>query len=349
MVVSARSALEQSVEGAGVRRAPGWSVAFLALAVMLAGCSGGSSSKSGPHGQAVRSVLTPPPGQGPPSPGPRGAKPAIPTGAYLGAWVNPTSANGTSLSKSTQIPSFENAIRRHLGIDHHFYKWREDFPGPEAQADVQKGSIPLLSWACGALDTDVAAGKEDRVIVSRARAIKAFGHPVFVRWFWEMNLQKKHANCIGDAGATGYVAAWQHIWTVFQREGVRNVAWVWCPGGDAFPQPAASFYPGDRYVDWVAADGYNKSANPKSFRRSFTRFYTAWGDRGKPLMIGETGAAQGMPQVEWLTTARDVLKTEWPSIKAVVYWDAIGVRNYGLAGAGLETFRSLAVDPYFRS
>ena len=79
-------------------------------------------------------------------------------------------------------------------------------------------------------------------------------------------------------------------------------------------------------------------------------------------MIAETGAINDPrlnpdPQTVWLSTARTFLKSR-PAIKALVYWNDPGKfpkqnPNYGgsgyiLRGPGLEAFRALANDPYFK-
>src|SRR5204863_202833 len=53
---------------------------------------------------------------------------------------------------------------------------------------------------------------------------------------------------------------------IFKEEGADNVIWVWTPNAAGFKDgrkytggnpPAPFFYPGDDYVDWISADGYN--------------------------------------------------------------------------------------------
>jgi beta-mannanase len=54
------------------------------------------------------------------------------------------------------------------------------------------------------------------------------------------------------------VVAWRHLHDLFAERGADNVRWVWCPNATAFTdRTAQQFYPGDGYVDWVCADGYD--------------------------------------------------------------------------------------------
>ena len=87
---------------------------------------------------------------------------------------------------------------------------------------------------------------------------------------------------------TGYIEAWQHIWTIFQSQGATNVAFVWCPSIKGPTRLA--YYPGDAYVDWIGWDGYDRKQDPTMLQTQFLPFYEYWAAHGKPLMIGETGA-----------------------------------------------------------
>jgi hypothetical protein len=54
-----------------------------------------------------------------------------------------------------------------------------------------------------------------------------------------------------------FVAAWQHIVTLFREQGAQNVTWLWTINADR-PNtgPVASWWPGAAYVTWVGIDGY---------------------------------------------------------------------------------------------
>lgn len=68
------------------------------------------------------------------------------------------------------------------------------------------------------------------------------------------------------------------------------------------------FYPGDRYVDWIAADAYSRKANGRPWFQRLFGSLCGWAQRqdsGKPVMVAETGsgnkvnaAAKGKIQAE---------------------------------------------------
>jgi beta-mannanase len=118
---------------------------------------------------------------------------------------------------------------------------------------------------------------------------------------------------------------------VFTSVGARNVTFVWVPNA-IYPGsiPLAGLYPGDAYVDWVGLDGYNWGTNPTkpagwtSFRNVVRPTYDALGALapGKPVMVAETGSSEyGGSKAAWIADALATLPTEFPRIRALVWFD----------------------------
>jgi beta-mannanase len=196
--------------------------------------------------------------------------------------------------------------------------------------------------------------------VQQAKAIAALDKPVMIRWFWEMEFTGNNGGqqgaragrCIGSAGPAGYIAAWRHIVTVFRANGAINVAWVFCPGQDAYSpnaqsrgRAASSFYPGDSYVDWIAEDAYSR-AKPVPMTTLVANMYREYGNSGKPLIVCETGAETSY-QPNFLASFQS-LPSEYPNLKAVVYFNSHGpLGKYVLSAAGVTAFQQLADSPNF--
>jgi len=133
---------------------------------------------------------------------------------------------------------------------------------------------------------------------------------------------------------------------------------VWCPNATAFrdERNAPAYYPGDEYVDWICADGYNwapgrQNDEWRSFESIYRDFYD-WGmTHNKPLMVGEFGAQERDTgeKAQWLTDAREALKTKFPGIKAVLYFDANKDFDWRVTSSPetLAAFRDFANDPWF--
>jgi mannan endo-1,4-beta-mannosidase len=97
-------------------------------------------------------------------------------------------------------------------------------------------------------------------------------------WFWWCN----------HPGEDGFKRLWISMYNYFTFEkGLNNLIWVWdtnaprdIPGDEAFDYPL--FYPGDTYVDILAADVYRKD-----YKQSHHDDLLALS--GKPIALGEVG------------------------------------------------------------
>jgi hypothetical protein len=209
-----------------------------------------------------------------------------------------------------------------------------DFTTSLYQTVRDAGQIPFVSWsstgdtADGYADAQIAAGSQDAYITQWAKAAKAWGHPFFLRFDWEMN-----ANWfpwgVGANGntAAAFVAMWRHVHNIFTNVGATNVSWVWCPNIDPNNSWASigSVYPGDAYVDWTCLDGYNGNDPWTSFQSLFQSTYTLITTSvapAKPMFVGETGSTEsGGSKAQWITAMLSTLPTAFPKIHGLLYYD----------------------------
>ena len=281
------------------------------------------------------------------------APPAPAGGVLLGASIS-SEIRGLAAEKAA-VDELERAMGRSLDIHHNFYTFDEAFPTDVERADLQVGRIPMISWNGKPVTTRaIANGRYDDLITQRARDTKALGQPVLVRWFWEMDGNKKEE----FAGTPEqYIAAWQHIVGIFRSEGADNVRWVWCPNASAFNDgEAQAFYPGPDFVDWTCADGYNWAPGRagddyRSFKEIFSGFYFWAAQQNKPIMVGEFGVQERKAgeKAEWITATREAIKTDFPQMKAVVYFSANKDYDWRLttSESAIAAFRQMANDPWF--
>jgi hypothetical protein len=197
------------------------------------------------------------------------------------------------------------------------------------------GAIPMISWQSttdsaqsGFTDAEIAAGSQDPYITQWAQAAKAWGHPFFLRFDWEMN-----GNWLGwSPGVDGntaasFVAMWQHIHTIFVSAGATNATWVWCPNVDPNNTWTSlqSVYPGDAYVDWTGLDGYNGDTPWTSFQSLYQSTYntiTRTLAPSKPMIIGEVGSTEtGGSKAQWISNMLSELPTQFPKIHGVLWFD----------------------------
>ncbi|NAS29925.1 1,4-beta-xylanase [Flavobacteriaceae bacterium R38] len=120
----------------------------------------------------------------------------------------------------------------------------------------------------------IAQGKHNHLILELANWIKATKRPVFLRigyefdgWEWN-HYKKKH-----------YLNAWEKIHSIFKKQQVENVAFVWQSKGTGSDQKTLEeWYPGDHLVDWV---GYSYFGQPDQEMLVFARKHN------KPVFIAE--------------------------------------------------------------
>lgn len=297
------------------------------------------------------------PGPGSSAP-PVASDPTVPrSGTLVGAYVQPTDGFNLADQKSA-VTRLEHDLGRKLAIDQMYVHFTSPLPISMSEWNLSEGRIPMISWS-KAYTSKVVAGDYDSVIRSDAKQLKALHGPVLVRWFAEMDNDQSRPYITSPAS---YIAAWRHIVRIFRHAGASNVYWVWCPGSGGFALGNSQrYYPGNAYVDWIGADGYNWApVRPKAPWRSFAQifggFYKWAVGFGKPLMIGEYGAIEGRPgqKAAWFRQAATQLRTEFPAIRAVVYFDD-DHRNFGLdfnwrvttSASALDAFREFAAESYF--
>jgi hypothetical protein len=288
------------------------------------------------------------------TPGAIAAGRATPNGGKVvppkdGTWVGTyQEAGGSQLLKQNRVLDLEDLLGRKEDVDHIYEAWNAQFPRWRENWDNLNGRVPFVSWG-KASTSAVNSGRYDGLIRQRAADVKAAGYPMLLEWFWEMDgSRNKH---IAGSPAS-FIAAWKRIHTIFDKAGVTNVSWVWCPNAWGFQTgEAPKFYPGDAYVDWICADGYNWGpARPgdqwRSLQWIFQDFYDWASTRGKPLMIGEFGVVERKPgeKAQWLKDAATTLQTQFTDIKAVVYFDVKKKYNWRLSTStsASKAFRSLA-------
>ena len=324
--------------------------------------------KSQKHGKGHRSAKSHGPGRTPkssPSGSPTGGKPThtpdppspstgllVPSsGAYLGAYVQPT--DYSSSGQVSAVQTFEHLIGSSIDLVHVYHPWTQPFPSAADQQFVDSGKVLLLTWS-GTPDTKkIVAGDYDSLIKQRAQAVKNMGRPILMEFRHEMDRPNLQWAVHGPAE---YIKAWDHIRSIFTGQGVTNVGWVWCPTGYGFQVGRAqAFYPGNSEVDWVCADVYSfrPSQSLAAASAPFMKFALA---TGKPILIGEF-AVNGAPAAwaKWIAGAGQFAE-KYPQIKGIAYFDANGTDSNGNPfkywlgdhQQAIDAFAHLAKASYFK-
>lgn len=231
----------------------------------------------------------------------------------------------------------------------------------------RRKSGALIGWR------DVAAARPGTPLYAdmlrQAAEIKRFGAVVYLVFNHEPDAKTSR-----PMGAPGdFVAAWRHLVDVYRSAGVRNARYVWTLTGESFAVGAGggrtradAYYPGDAYVDDIAADTYNWNTchspagrweSPAALLDPQRRFGLR--HPGKGLMVLEWGSVEDPARpgrkAQWMRDTTRLLATPaYRQFRAILHWDdrTTGMLahttcdfDYRTSGDAMATWRSMAVTP----
>lgn len=225
------------------------------------------------------------------------------------------------------------------------------------------GSIPLILWqAFNPYTTDpyrytlksISNGLFDNYIRLWAQQIKAWGHPIILRPFHELNrigyimdfpnYQSWSARLVDYDNITlinepqDVVNAWRHIVDIFRNEKTTNVIWMW----SVLSWPSVAYngtnlvslkdiYPGDNYVDQVGFSLYHKDFFPLLVGcddLNIAGIYQELSDVStKPIVVAEMGAIEkNGDKPKWIRKMLHKLDSgaivnKLPRVEAIYYWN----------------------------
>jgi beta-mannanase len=228
---------------------------------------------------------------------------------------------------------------------------KRGFPKSAVEICRQRGLTPVISfelweWSRHRQDgglQEIEEGKLDAFFAKWAREAAAYGHPVILRFGFEMN---------GDWFAWGrqperFKKVWRHVHAIVRANRADNISWMFAPNvlspGQDPKEHLYPYYPGDDVVDWVGLDGYNFgdhhdkwhawSTYQKIFEPTI-RAAQAW---GKPLLISEVGCADDGRKAEWMKNFLQTVSAD-DRIRAFIYF------NYDKRRGGEPNWR-IGSDP----
>jgi mannan endo-1,4-beta-mannosidase len=188
------------------------------------------------------------------------------------------------------VTQFARAAGKQPNLVGYYSGWGVPFSRSFAETARRHGAVTVVQ-----LDpTDVsipkiAGGGYDGYLRAFATSVRDFGHPVVIGFGHEMNADW-YSWGYGHVPAATFVAAWRHVVSLFRSRGADNVTWLWTINqGLSSTGPAASWWPGARYVSWVGIDGY--------YYRPSSTFATVFGQTiaqvreftRKPVLLSEAG------------------------------------------------------------
>lgn len=249
------------------------------------------------------------------------------------------------------LAELESGLGMTFPLLHLYTAWgdrpEQQFPARILNAIWNLGSVPVVTWEPWLTDFEsvqhphlplrterdrwglaaIARGDYDFYIDSWAADAAEFQHPIFLRFAHEMNDPYRypwgpHNNSVGD-----FLEAWRHVHQRFQMAGADNVLWVWSPH---IAYPYYEYYPGERFVDWVATGVLNYGnvaywSKWWTFEEIFGKKYVSMAALQKPIMIAEFGSlSYGGDRVKWYDDALNNLVRRYPAVKSLIFFHATG-------------------------
>ena len=287
--------------------------------------------------------------------------------------------DGTPLGKPglSAWDSWSTLVGKRASYVMWYTDWSTSFQGFGVSNAYGRGATPVITWEMKNRRSeiryaDVLAGKWNKYIDGWAAAAKADGRPLFLRFGHEMNGDwygwSGARNGASLAATQQFIATWRYVHGRFSRIGVSNVTWVWCVNHESVPNVSwnapENYYPGDPYVDWTCADGYNWGTSQtianggwhsrwQTFDAVFAPTYsrlTALAP-SKPFMIGEFGSSEaGGSKGAWITDAAGKIRTAYPQLRAFIWFNMNKETDWRVesSAASMNAFKVAFVgDPYF--
>lgn len=351
--------------------------AVLAVAVLLAGCADMPTHSDPAANPADKRAPRPAP-----APTPTPTTRAFFSGVYLGDAASTPEGIGPGVrdfaARSGKQPSMVKTFHN-LNCDFAATGWCGQVARAVRTASSTNYLAIDLRWTgaptTGLLDA-INAGAADARLVKMARDMAAFGDPVLLEPAWEMNGNWSFAwqGVENGADATAparYVAAWRRMVNIFRREGASNVRFVFNPnvgnpvqygGGTTHWNWYGNYYPGDAYVDYVGAHGFNAprvwGGSWKGFSEMFngasadyilsdlaSRYPT------KPIIVGEFASEEGAgdAKAQWITDAYKVMLSH-PNVVGAVWFNMNKEADWRIQSspAAEAAFRGAMAEPRIR-
>lgn len=248
----------------------------------------------------------------------------------------------------TQIDTFTATVGVSPAVVMWYQDWEHSGFDTAGMNNVSaRGLMPMITWqpfdyTLGVSQPNyslarIIDGTHDAYITQWAQVAAAYSKPFYLRFAHEMNGNWYPWGYGVNGNTSGqYIAAWRHVYTLFQQAGAVNIRWIWSPNvaGNGKKNGTAtsafsSLYPGDAYVHWVAMDGFNwgTSQSWSSWQSLSTIFGATYGPLArmtkKPMMIAETASAEvGGNKASWITTGlSSTIPSSFPRIQAVIWFD----------------------------
>ena len=303
--------------------------------------------------------------------------------SVLGSALQAQTANHIELGLSVQggnvslLRDAEATIGREVDFVRSFSRWNDQFPTSAQRTTLDDRNLLLsvrpvnpngspIQWAAIANAQPGSQLHDD--MVRWARSIEPFEDQIWLAFHHEPETTTN----LNSGDADDFIAAFQAFMTVLADEQVDTLGRTWIMTNNSFVVPAADrraaekWYPGDAYVDVIAADAYNWHncrvgvSSPWSDFGELVEDFRSFGlaHPDKDLMLAEFGTVED-PQdptrkADWIAEAQQLLsQPNYSQFVAASYFNVFDATHpncqWGLDSSpqSLAAFTQLSNDPVF--
>ncbi len=246
-------------------------------------------------------------------------------------------------------------------------KLYSEFPVTQSTELAKRGIVPFVRASLSSLDLptgipefgprEISQGQHDGYIKQFAQGAAEFGKEY--GGFLFSTMEEMNGNWYSWGMNSNFIPAWRRIWQIFEDQGANQYAtWVWlvyCPEGvPGVADDPESYYPGDKYVDWIGLHAYSIAGKPKTeymlhvlIHETYRRLFKDHPQ--KPIMLSSFGRTNDNDQSRWLIDAYSSIKKSFPAIKAVICFDNTMrlTGDHTLNQESLQTLKEIFKDPYW--
>jgi hypothetical protein len=234
-----------------------------------------------------------------------------------------------------------------------------ELPGNEFQILINNGYTPIITWepmfkGYSKLDPvqpdldNIIHGDYDSYIDAFASIVKTYTDTLIIRFMHEFDGNWYSWSLTNNSeDPVKYISAYRHVVDRFRARGATKVKWMWCVNLESYPSESynwmVSAYPGNSYIDIVAADIYNNhypSYKPywKSFRAQAaeTYYYLTKYFPTKPLFICEMGCRERLSsentssesKASWYARMDKELQSNFRKVRGLIFYDSAPDQNW---------------------
>jgi len=279
---------------------------------------------------------------------------------------------GAAADNQAQVTAHEKVLGRHMEGVRDYKSWGSPLFSSNQTWMRDTGHTLFLSIkaqrSSGARVkfADIAAAKAGSTLyndmVSMATQIKAYRNTVYIIFNHEPEASGSNANGTGPQ----FAAAWRNFVTIMRAQRVTNAKYVATFTGYGFTRKdtknVSYYYPGDTYVDAVAADVYNWGScrsQPWTPMSSLVAGIKAWGavHPTKPLMLMEWGSVEDKQvpgrKAQWIKDVDALFKQPaYGQFTALLQWGGLNINancpfNYSTSATATAAWAAMGRDPAY--